>query len=172
MEEQVADHDGRGALSDYEADTAATESGERYSITELSEAFQVTPRAIRFYEAKGLLSPMRKGLSRIYSRRDRVRLSLILRGKRVGFSLAEIKEILDLYDLNDGQEAQLRHAMQKFYERIAVLERQRQDIDDALGELRGAITALETLIEEKKHSPEARDVSVVGFGVSPAAPGE
>ena len=73
-----------------------------FTITDLAGEFKITPRTIRFYEDKHLLQPSRQGLSRVYSRRDRARLQLILRGKRLGFSLAEIKEMLDLYDLGDG----------------------------------------------------------------------
>ena len=80
-----------------------------YSISELAREFGVTPRALRFYEDKGLLSPDREGLNRVYSNRDRARLKLILSGRKVGFSLNDIREILDLYDLDDNQRAQLRH---------------------------------------------------------------
>ena len=84
-----------------------------YSITELCREFSVTPRTLRFYEQKGLLAPARRGWTRLFSYRDRARLQLILRGKRVGFSLEEIKEMLDLYNLKDGQLTQLRVASTK-----------------------------------------------------------
>jgi DNA-binding transcriptional MerR regulator len=83
----------------------ADHSTETYTITDLCEEFQVTARALRFYEDEGLISPSRQGLSRIYSWRDRARLAWILRGKRVGFSLADIREMIDLYDIGDGREA-------------------------------------------------------------------
>src|SRR3954453_19500622 len=91
------------------ADFQAPESsGKTYTITHLCEEFGVTPRALRFYEDEGLISPRRQGLSRVYSWRDRARLAWILRGKRVGFSLSEIREMIDLYDVDDGRVAQRR----------------------------------------------------------------
>lgn len=106
-----------------------------YTITELSREFDVTPRTLRFYEDKGLLNPSRNGQNRIFSYRDRVRLKLILQGKRVGFPLADIKELLDLYDLRDGQVTQLRVAMDKFDERIEALRQQKTDIEEAISDL-------------------------------------
>lgn len=106
-----------------------------FSITELADEFDVTPRAIRFYEDKGLLTPRRNGLTRVYSHRDRARLILILRGKRVGFSLAEIKEMLDLYDVDNDQIEQARYLIIKSRERIEALREQRDDIDQAMKEL-------------------------------------
>jgi DNA-binding transcriptional MerR regulator len=106
-----------------------------YTITELSREFDVTPRTLRFYEDKGLLNPTRNGQNRIYAYRDRVRLKLILQGKRVGFPLADIKELLDLYDLRDGQVTQLRVSLDKFDERIGALRRQKADIEEAIADL-------------------------------------
>lgn len=123
-----------------------------YTISQLAEAFEVTARALRFYETKGLLNPRRIGQARLYSRRDRARLSLVLRGKRVGFSLTEIKEMLDLYDLENGHEAQWHYALEKFQERIDALQRQRDDINEAIGELRDQIGLIETLINSKTKS--------------------
>lgn len=108
---------------------------DRYSISDLSAEFGITARALRFYEDEGLISPERQGLARIYSRRDRARLAWILRGKRVGFSLNDIREMIDLYDLNDGREAQRRVTVEKCRERIALLQRQKADIDSAIEEL-------------------------------------
>ena len=93
-----------------------------FTIRQLCLEFKCTPRALRFYEDKGLLSPARQGLNRVYSYKDRARLQLILRGKRVNLSLAEIREILDLYDKNDGGAAQNAKALRKFRERIVALE--------------------------------------------------
>jgi DNA-binding transcriptional MerR regulator len=110
-----------------------------YTIRNLCVEFKVTPRALRFYEDKGLLSPRRQGLNRVYTYRDRARLKLILQGKRVGLSLAEIREILELYDRKDGGTAQLQKSMEKWQERIVALQAQRQDIDEAIVELEKGI---------------------------------
>jgi DNA-binding transcriptional MerR regulator len=106
-----------------------------FSITELCREFDVTPRTLRFYEQKGLLAPARRGWTRIFSYRDRARLQLILRGKRVGFALEEIKEMLDLYNLRDGQLTQLRVASSKMRERLEALRTQSVEIDAAIVDL-------------------------------------
>jgi DNA-binding transcriptional MerR regulator len=118
------------------------ESSEKYAIGELCEAFGVTPRALRFYEDERLLAPERRGTSRFYSDRDRARLSWILRGKRVGFSLNEIRELLDLYDLGDHRQTQRRVTIERCRQRIEALRRQKDDIDATISELE---TFLETL---------------------------
>jgi len=122
---------------------------ETFTITQLAEEFRITPRAIRFYEDKQLLRPERQGLSRVYSRRDRARLRLILRGKRLGFSLAEIREMLDLYDLGDGQVEQLRVTLKAAQRRLDHLESQRRDLNEAIRELRDSIDAIEQVLREK-----------------------
>ena len=114
-----------------------------FTIRQLCLEFKCTPRALRFYEDKGLLSPARQGLNRVYSYKDRARLQLILRGKRVNLSLAEIREILDLYDKNDNNAAQNATALRHFRERIVTLERQREDLDHAIAELHQACDNLE-----------------------------
>lgn len=114
-----------------------------YSISDLSEEFGVTARALRFYEDEGLIAPERHGLSRIYSRRDRARLAWILRGKRVGFSLSDIREMIDLYDADEEHEAQRRVTVEKCRARIALLERQKQDIAATIAELSEFVTALD-----------------------------
>lgn len=106
-----------------------------YSISDLSREFDVTARAIRFYEDKNLIEPMREGQRRIYTARDRVRLMLILRGKRLGFSLSEIKDILDLYDTDMGESRQLELLLNKISERRDALQAHRRDIDLTLAEL-------------------------------------
>ena len=122
------------------------EAGEErtFTISELADTFQVTPRTIRFYEDQGLLSPRRDGLNRVYSHRDRARLTLICRGKRLGFSLAEIKDFLDLYDVDDRQIEQMRFVLAHGRELIASLEVQLVDVQQTLSELR----ALESQIVE------------------------
>lgn len=141
-----------------------------YSISELAEEFGITARTIRFYEAEDLIAPQRRGQTRIYSPRDRARLILILRGKRVGFSLAEIKEMLDLYDIEGGRAAQLAHTLKKFDERINALERQRADIEHALSELREGRAKLEIVVgglaEDVLTNGEARP-RLVGYGLTP-----
>jgi DNA-binding transcriptional MerR regulator len=120
-----------------------------FTITDLSAEFGVTPRALRFYEDEGLIAPQRRGVSRIYSHRDRARLAWILRGKRVGFSLAEIREMIDLYDIGDGRAAQRAVTMNRCRERIAALRAQRDDIDAAIAELDGFVTLLEEPNEDR-----------------------
>src|SRR6202035_5651998 len=114
-----------------------------FTIRQLCLEFKCTPRALRFYEDKGLLAPARQGLNRVYSYKDRARLQLILRGKRVGLSLAEIREILQLYGKEDGGAAQNAKALRKFRERITAFEQQREDIDHAIAELREACARIE-----------------------------
>lgn len=116
---------------------------EQFTITDLSAEFGITPRALRFYEDEGLISPERRGVSRIYSHRDRARLAWILRGKRVGFSLAEIREMIDLYDLGDGRQAQRAVTIARCHERIAALEAQKQDIDAAIAELEQFVAVID-----------------------------
>jgi DNA-binding transcriptional MerR regulator len=106
-----------------------------YSIGELSREFDVTTRTIRFYEDQGLLVPRRERRNRIYTPRDRVRLKLILRGKRLGFSLREIRDMLEMYDAPQGEIGQLRYFIERMRERREDLERQRADIEQVLGEL-------------------------------------
>ena len=116
---------------------------ERFSISDLSDEFDVTPRALRFYEDEGLIAPERRGTARLYTQRDRVRLAWILRGKRVGFSLTEIRELLDLYDLGDGRREQRAQTIARCRDKVAALERQRIDIDAAVAELNDFVTLLQ-----------------------------
>lgn len=108
---------------------------EQFSISELAQEFDVTTRAIRFYEDEGLLEPHRQGRQRVYSSRDRVRLKLILRGKRLGFSLSEIGDIIDMYDSEPGEVGQLQYFIEKISVRRKTLKQQRDDIEVTLKEL-------------------------------------
>ncbi len=121
-----------------------------YTIGDLSREFGVTLRTLRFYEDKGLLNPKRQGMTRLYNRRDRARLKLVLMGKKVGFSLVEIKEMLDLYDLKDGQETQLKVALEKFQNQIDVLKQQKFDIEQAISELTQTMDVVSGMLEERK----------------------
>lgn len=121
-----------------------------FSIGQLAREFQVTLRTLRFYEDRGLVSPKRDGLTRIYSRRDRARLKLVLMGKKVGFSLTEIREMLDLYDLKDGQIVQLRVALKRFQEQVDVLKDQRSDIEQAIEELERTVDVVAGMLREKE----------------------
>lgn len=121
-----------------------------HSIAELSAEFSVTARAIRFYEGRGLLHPERQGQTRVFSAADRARLAWILRGKRVGFSLAEIGDMLDLYNRDDGRRLQRRVTLKKCRERLSMLERQRSDIDLTIGELSDFCEKVEELLAAGK----------------------
>ena len=113
-----------------------------YSIGEMCGAFGVTARALRFYEDEELIAPHRRGTARLYSERDRARLTWILRGKRVGFSLGEIREMLDLYDIGDGRQTQKRVTLERCRERISTLKRQKTDIDATIRDLQNFIVQL------------------------------
>ncbi|MDH3669617.1 MAG: MerR family DNA-binding transcriptional regulator [Gammaproteobacteria bacterium] len=123
-----------------------------YTIGELAQEFDVTTRAIRFYEDQGLLSPTRNGQARVYSARDRVRLKLVLRGKRLGFSLGEIREMLDLYDADPSEVGQLQYFVSKLDERRAQLHQQQQDIQVTLKELDDIETQCKALLLKKRAS--------------------
>lgn len=108
---------------------------ERYSISDLTTEFDCTARALRFYEDEGLIAPSRVGLTRIYSKRDRARLAWIMRAKNVGFSLTEIREMIDLYDLDDGRRQQREVTVARCTAKIDALQAQKRDIDAAIAEL-------------------------------------
>ena len=134
-----------------------------FTIRQLCQEFKCTPRALRFYEDKGLLTPARDGMNRVYSYRDRARLQLILRGKRVGLALAEIGEILDLYEVDDGGATQNAKSLAKFRQRIVALQAQRDDIDNAIQELEDASKRLEAHLAQTRPDllPQAADYDQV-----------
>ncbi len=127
-----------------------------YTISELAREFGVTPRALRFYEDKDMLHPARDGMMRVYSNRDRARLTIIVRLKRLGLPLADIREILDLYVLEDGKRAQTKMTLEKFKKQVKELEVQREDIDTALVELHKGIAWLEEQIGKSGPTDETK----------------
>ncbi len=128
------------------------------SIREMCEAFDVTPRTLRFYESKELLFPVRRGTKRLFTRRDRARLKLILRGKRFGFSLEDIRQILDLYDPSNQNLSQMARAFELGQERLRDMESQRAELDEAISDLRQQLKwGEETILSLRKPSPQAAE---------------
>ncbi|MCP4207196.1 MAG: MerR family DNA-binding transcriptional regulator [Shimia sp.] len=111
-------------------------SQETMTIREMCDAYDVTPRTLRFYESKELLFPVREGQKRLFTKRDRARLKLILRGKRFGFSLEEIRQLLDLYDMGDQQATQLQRTYEVAKHRLKDMEEQRDELNEAIDDLR------------------------------------
>ena len=130
---------------------------ELYTVNQLADELGVTARAIRFYEAKGLIAPRRAGTTRVFDRRDRARLLLVLRGKRLGFSLAEIREFLDLYDVDRTQHSQLNMLLQRVRARIGELELQRRDLEQTLRELRAVESEAEATLATKPSQPDRKE---------------
>lgn len=127
---------------------------ETFSIAQLAREFGITTRAIRFYEDKGMLAPAREGQRRVYLPRDRVRLRLIMRGKRLGFSLEEIREMIDLYDADPTEVSQLRLFLEKIRERREQLYRQQQDIAETLAEMDTLESQSAALLAEREGRAE------------------
>jgi DNA-binding transcriptional MerR regulator len=128
---------------------------DQMTIREMCDAFDVTPRTLRFYEQKELLFPIREGQKRLFTRRDRARLKLILRGKRFGFSLEEIRQLLDLYDAGDQQQTQLTRAYEIARTRLSEMERQRDALDSAIADLREQLSMGAQMIASLKASQTA-----------------
>lgn len=120
------------------------------TIREMCDAFGVTPRTLRFYESKELLFPQRDGQKRLFSKRDRARLKLILRGKRFGFSLEEIRQLLDLYHMDDQQQTQFQRAFELAQERLADMERQRDELEEAIDDLKSQLAWGEKLLRSSQ----------------------
>ena len=128
-----------------------------YSIGELCAEFDVTPRTLRFYEQRELLTPIRDGQRRIFTQRDRARLKLILRGKRFGFSLEEIRQLLDLYHVGDQQQTQLARTVDMARAHLADMERQRAELTEAIDELKEQIKWGEKMISSLKSPKRAAE---------------
>ena len=128
---------------------------ETMTIREMCDTFDVTPRTLRFYEAKELLFPVREGTKRLFTRRDRARLKLILRGKRFGFSLEDIRQLLDLYDTSDQNLAQMTRAFELGQERLLDMKRQREELTETIDELSQQLEWGEKLIASLTHPSSA-----------------
>jgi DNA-binding transcriptional MerR regulator len=127
------------------------------TIREMCDAFDVTARTLRFYESKELLFPIREGQKRLFTKRDRARLKLILRGKRFGFSLEEIRQLLDLYHMGDQQHTQLKRTYEIAHERLADMERQRDELNTAIDELKEQLKWGEKMIASTIQTRDAAE---------------
>src|SRR5262249_29909458 len=133
------------------SNSVQSDSSDGYArIGELAKEYGVTLRTLRFYEDKGLLAPHREGTTRLYARRDVARLKLILLGRKVGFSLREVKQMLDLYDPSGSNAKQLKLALDKSEKQLVRLEKQRAEMDDAISELTSMISAMRTQLAERQ----------------------
>jgi DNA-binding transcriptional MerR regulator len=137
--------------------SAAPASERTYSISDLAHEFALTTRAIRFYEDQRMIAPERRGTARVYRERERVRLKLILRGKRLGFSLTEIRELLDLYEVARNERAQLSKFVDMLGERRARLMQQKEDIDAVLAEIEGVERDCRRRLKEETRKKETAD---------------
>ncbi|AUM73452.1 MerR family transcriptional regulator [Paracoccus jeotgali] len=127
-------------------------SDEYLTIREMCDAFDVTPRTLRFYEARELLAPLRRGQHRLYNRRDRGRLTLILQGKRFGFSLEDMRQLLELYDPRENNVTQLAATIAASRERLADMQRQQEELSAAIGELRDRIGDAEAMLAARQQT--------------------
>ena len=126
------------------------------TIRQMCDAYDVTPRTLRFYESKELLSPIRQGQKRLYTNRDRGRLTLILRGKRFGFSLEVLRQLLDLYEGGRGREEQLARAIEVARERLSVMKREHDELNGRIAELEGEISNGERMLDDVR-TPQAAE---------------
>ena len=136
-------------------DTSTGSHDEFLRIGEMAKEYGVTLRTLRFYEDKGLLTPKRDGSTRLYSRRDRTRLKLILLGRKVGFSLRDVKQLMDLYDPTGANTKQLRVVLEKSEKQLGRLQKQRAVIDDAIDELNTHMEAVRRMLDEQSPSRSA-----------------
>ncbi len=127
------------------------------TIREMCDTFGVTPRTLRFYESKELLAPIREGQKRLFTKRDRARLKLILRGKRFGFSLEEIRQLLDLYDTGDQQHTQMLRAHELGSERLCALEQQRAELNNTISDMRKQMAWVEQTLTSLRQTNEAAE---------------
>lgn len=150
--DHAADRGSRSKADDSLIDAASQADEPEFSIRELCDAFDVTPRALRFYESQELIMPQRDGQRRIYSLRDRARLKLILRGKRFGFSLAEIRELLDLYELGDQQVTQLSRTLSTAHGKLDELKLRREELDAVIDDLEAQIGLVKKMLTERREA--------------------
>ena len=129
----------------------------KMTIREMCDAFDVTPRTLRFYEAKELLFPERDGQKRLFTKRDRARLKLILRGKRFGFSLEEIRQLLDLYHVGDQQQTQMNRTLEIAHDRLSDLEAQRDELESAIDDLHEQIKWGEKIVGSMNQTRKAAE---------------
>ena len=134
-----------------------TKTEKTMSIREMCDAFDVTPRTLRFYESKELLFPIRDGQKRLFTKRDRARLKLILRGKRFGFSLEEIRQLLELYHMGDQQQTQLQRTYEVAQDRLADMVRQRDELNEAIDDLTAQLAWGERIMDQMKHAAKAAE---------------
>ncbi len=141
---------GEAAGNQEDVYTEPNDSGDGvFRIGEMAKIYGVTLRTLRFYEDKGLLNPAREGTTRLYSRRDRTRLQLILLGRKVGFSLRDVKQMMDLYDPSGSNAKQMRLTIDKSEKQLGRLKKQRQAIDEAIVELTGLMTDLQRRLSDR-----------------------
>ena len=126
------------------------------TIREMCDLFEVTPRTLRFYEQKELLFPLRDGQKRLFTRRDRARLKLILRGKRFGFNLEDIRQLLELYDTGEGQQVQLARTYDIAQERLAEMQRQRDELSGAIDELKEQLAWAERMLSQSQQTQQRK----------------